>query len=110
MCRCNRLNGRLYDRARSELAKDLLARVHRAAKRMRDATTDYEQVIGHAARIGLSHREIAAAAGVSRATVRATITRSAGDETDLRTVDPDGDEPGAGDGHGQGPWEEAATD
>ena len=42
-------------------------------RRKRD--TEYEQAIGRAGRLGLSHREIAAAAQVSHATVRAILTR-----------------------------------
>src|SRR5436305_14452468 len=49
------------DRARGELRADLLRRVERAAKKKRDADTDYHQALHRAARLGLSHRDIATA-------------------------------------------------
>ena len=63
-------------RARNEMRTDILRRVERAAKRKREADTDYEQTIDRAARVGLSHREIAAAAHVTHGTVRAVLTRA----------------------------------
>lgn len=39
-------------------------------------TAGYEQAIARAGRLGLSHREIAAAAEVSHGTVRAILTRA----------------------------------
>ena len=49
-------------RARSALSADVLRQVTRAAKRKRDADSEYEQAITRAGRLGLSHREIAGAA------------------------------------------------
>ena len=46
-------------RARQELSADVLRQVTRAAKKKRDADTEYEQAITRAGRLGLSHREIA---------------------------------------------------
>jgi DNA-binding NarL/FixJ family response regulator len=63
-------------RARQQLSGDLLTQVTRAAKRKRDADAEYEQAIGRAGRLGLSHREIATAASVSHGTVRAILTRA----------------------------------
>ena len=63
-------------RARQALSADVLRQVARAAKRKQDADTEYEQAIGRASRLGLSHREIAAAAQVSHGTVRAILTRA----------------------------------
>ena len=63
-------------RARRALSADVLRQVARAAKRKQDADTEYEQAIGCASRLGLSHREIAAAAQVSHGTVRAILTRA----------------------------------
>ena len=63
-------------RARQQLSGDVLGQVTRAAKRKRDADTEYEQAIGRAGRIGLSHREIATAASVSHGTIRAILTRA----------------------------------
>ena len=62
-------------RARQELSADVLRHVTRAAKRKGEADSEYEQAIGRAGRLGLSHREIAAAAQVSHGTVRAILTR-----------------------------------
>ena len=63
-------------RARQELSGDVLRQVTRAAKRKREADSEYEQAISRAGRLGLSHREIAAAAQVSHGTVRAILTRA----------------------------------
>ena len=46
------------------------------AKCKRDADHEYEQAISRAGRLGLSHREIAAAAQVSHGTIRAILTRA----------------------------------
>ena len=63
-------------RARRALSTDVLRQVTRAAKRKRDADTEYEQAITRAGRLGLSHREIAGAAEVSHGTVRAILARA----------------------------------
>jgi hypothetical protein len=63
-------------RARRALSTDVLRHVTRAAKRKREADSEYEQAIARAGRIGLSHREIATAAEVSHGTVRAILARS----------------------------------
>lgn len=55
-----------HDRARSDLAKEILPRVHRAARRMRDAITDYQQVVAHAARIGVARRDRRGRRGVAQ--------------------------------------------
>ncbi|MGZ6575425.1 MAG: hypothetical protein ACXVH3_35215 [Solirubrobacteraceae bacterium] len=62
------------DRARDELRTDILRRVERAANRKREADIDCDQAIDRAARLGLSHREIATAAQVTHGT--AILTRS----------------------------------
>ena len=54
----------------------MLKQVARAAKRKRDADSEYEQTIKRAGRLGLSHREIAGAGEVSHGTVRAILTRA----------------------------------
>ena len=74
-------------RARRELSGDVLRQLARAAKRKREADGEYEQAIARAGRLGLSHREIAAAAEVSHGTVRAILTRA--------TASPNGNEPQA---------------
>lgn len=63
-------------RARQELSGDVLRQVTRAAKRKREADSEYEHAISRAGRLGLSHREIAAVAQVSHGTVRAILTRA----------------------------------
>jgi DNA-binding NarL/FixJ family response regulator len=83
-------------RARRELSGDVLRQLARAAKRKREADSEYEQGIARAGRLGLSHREIAAAAEVSHGTVRAILTRA--------TASPNGNEPQAAE------EEPAATD
>jgi len=78
-------------RARNKLRANILRRVERAAKRKREADTDYEQTIDRAARVGLSHREIAAAAQVTYGTVRAVLTRA---DTNTATTQPDAEPKG----------------
>jgi hypothetical protein len=73
-------------RARRELSGDVLRQLARAAKRKREADREYEQAIARAGRLGLSHREIAAAE-VSHGTVHAILTRA--------TASPNGNEPQA---------------
>jgi DNA-binding NarL/FixJ family response regulator len=63
-------------RARRALSMDVLRHVTRAAKRKREADSEYERAIARAGRIGLSHRDIATAAEVSHGTVRAILARS----------------------------------
>jgi O-acetyl-ADP-ribose deacetylase (regulator of RNase III) len=62
-------------RARAELRTDILRNVERAARRKREADADCDYALARAARIGLSHRDIAMAAGVTHSTVRAAIAR-----------------------------------
>jgi DNA-directed RNA polymerase specialized sigma24 family protein len=77
------------ERARNELRADILRRVERAAKRKREAETDYTHAIQLAARLGLSHREIATAGHVAHGTVRAILTRA---ETNTSTPEPGADD------------------
>jgi DNA-binding NarL/FixJ family response regulator len=83
-------------RARRQLSGDVLRQLTRAAKRKREADREYEQAIARAGRLGLSHREIAAAAEISHGTVRAILTRA--------TLSPNGHQPQAAE------QEPAATD
>jgi len=62
-------------RARHELGSDVLRRVERAARRKREADDEYAHAIARAARLGLPHREIAAAAHVAHGTIRAIVAR-----------------------------------
>ena len=63
-------------RAREELGPELLRRVERAARRRREAEREYEQAVVRAGRLGLAHRDVAAAAEVAHGTVRAIIARA----------------------------------
>jgi len=63
-------------RAREELGPQLLRRVERAARRKREAELEYEEAIVRAGRLGLVHRDVAAAAQVAHGTVRAIIART----------------------------------
>jgi hypothetical protein len=53
-------------RAREVLGPDLLRRVERAGRRKREAEHEYEQAVVCAVRLGLAHRDVAAAAQVAR--------------------------------------------
>ena len=59
------------DDARRRLGGDLLKRVTKAAQRRRDADHDYRETVRQAVAVGLRHREVGEAAGVSHATIRA---------------------------------------
>lgn len=47
--------------------------MERAARRKREAEGEYEQAVSRAGRLGLAHRDVAAAAGVAHGTVRAIL-------------------------------------
>ena len=66
----------------------MLRQVTRAAKRKREADREYEQAISRAGGLGLSHREIAAAAQVSHGTVRAILTRATPGANNERADEP----------------------
>lgn len=61
--------------ARERVGGQLLRAVERTAKKLRDATGEYEQAIVQAVRLGLPARDIAARAGVSHGTVAAVARR-----------------------------------
>jgi len=63
------------EHARKEVGGELLRRVVRARKRKREADAEHDQAIRQAARIGLSHREIAQAAETTHGTIRAIVER-----------------------------------
>jgi hypothetical protein len=50
--------------------------VERAARRKREAEHEYEQAVVRAVRLGLAHRDVAAAAQVAHGTVRAIVART----------------------------------
>lgn len=65
---------------RDALRGDTLRSVERTGRRARETRSDHHQAIARAMRLGLSTREIAAAADVTHGTVRAISNRvSAGD-------------------------------
>ncbi len=74
-------------RARAGMGPEVLERVKRAAVRQREADAEYGVAVRQAGRLGLSHREIAAAAQVTHATVRAILSRGIqGDDGDVGAV------------------------
>ncbi len=63
------------ERVRNSLRGDTLRSVDRSGRRAREARSEYHQAIARAMRLGLSTREIAAAAGVTHGTVRSISNR-----------------------------------
>jgi DNA-binding NarL/FixJ family response regulator len=61
--------------AREGLGTQVLRLVERSAKKLREATSDYESAIAQAVSVGLPARDIAARAGVSHGTVAAVARR-----------------------------------
>jgi hypothetical protein len=66
---------------RDALRPDTLRSVERTGRRAREARLEHHRAIARAMRLGLSTREIAAAAGVTHGTVRAISARLAGGDT-----------------------------
>lgn len=64
------------ERARQELGTQVLRQVRSAARRKREAQSEYEHAVLRAARLGLAHRDIATEAEVAHGTVRALIART----------------------------------
>jgi DNA-binding NarL/FixJ family response regulator len=73
------------DEVRSALSGDALRRVERTGRQAREAQLEHHRAIARAMRLGLSTREIAAAADVTRGTVRAITNRlaAAGSQGDV---------------------------
>ena len=63
-------------RAREELRPDVLRQITRAARRKRETEVEYAQAVTRAVRLGLTHREVAAAAEVTHGTIRAILDRT----------------------------------
>src|SRR5437763_272521 len=61
--------------ARDRVGAQMLRSVERSAKKLRDATEEYERAVVQAVRRGLAARDIAARAGVSHGTVAAVARR-----------------------------------
>jgi hypothetical protein len=66
---------------RGALRGDTLRSVERTGRRAREARLEHHRAIARAMRLGLSTREIAAAAGVTHGTVRAISARLASGDT-----------------------------
>lgn len=73
------------DEVRSALSGDALRRVERTGRQAREAQLEHHRAIGRAMRLGLSTREIAAAADITHGTVRAITNRlaAAGSQGDV---------------------------
>ncbi|MGI8572020.1 MAG: hypothetical protein ACR2L9_05250 [Solirubrobacteraceae bacterium] len=65
---------------RTALQPDILKRVERTGRNVRAAQGEHHRTIGRAVRLGLSTRQIAAAAGVTHGTVRAIASRVSAEE------------------------------
>jgi hypothetical protein len=73
---------------RDALRGDTLRSVERTGRRARETRMEHHQTIARAVRLGLSTREIAAAAEVTHGTVRAISNRLAAAGDDGRPADP----------------------
>ena len=63
--------------ARDRLRKDVLRRVERSARRLREVTAEHETLIAQADALGLGAREIAERASIAHGTVAAIVRRHA---------------------------------
>lgn len=61
--------------ARARLRKDVLRRVERSARKLREVTAEHELVIAQADELGLAAREIAERASIAHGTVAAIVRR-----------------------------------
>lgn len=61
--------------ARDRLRKDVLRRVERSARKLREVTAEHETVVAQADELGLGAREIAERAGIAHGTVAAIVRR-----------------------------------
>lgn len=74
---------------RDALRSDTLRSVERSGRRARETRMEHHQAIARAMRLGLSTREIAAAADVTHGTVRAISNRLSATGTEGRSADSD---------------------
>ena len=63
--------------ARDRLRKDVLRRVERSARRLREVTAEHETLVAQADALGLGAREIAERASIAHGTVAAIVRRHA---------------------------------
>jgi DNA-binding NarL/FixJ family response regulator len=68
--------------ARDALRAHSLKLVERSARRVRDAQTEHERAVVQATKLGLSTRDVAAAAGVTHGTIRAISLRATENASD----------------------------
>lgn len=78
--------------ARDRLRKDVLRRVERSARRLRDVTAEHETLIAQADALGLGAREIAERATIAHGTVAAIVRRHAQRTTGGGVVAPEAGE------------------
>ena len=62
-------------RVRDELGKELLRAIERTARRRREIDLEYQDAIRRAGRLGIAHRDIAAAASAAPGTIRSLLAR-----------------------------------
>jgi hypothetical protein len=93
--------------ARDQLRGELLKRVARTARRMRETASEHHDAVRRASRIGLSAREIAAEAGVAPATIRAVLVRATPDDAGAAEATGGDDADDAGPVDREGSWEHA---
>jgi len=78
-------------RARNELGAEVARRIKRAAQRKREVELEYEEAVRLASRIGVTHGEIAAAAGISPNAVRSVLARGEGAAAPEPQAEPEGE-------------------
>lgn len=81
--------------ARDGLRAEVLRGISRSAKKLREATAEYESSVARGASLGLGAREIAERAGVAHGTVAAIVRRQQRGGTDIDAHATDGDRPDA---------------
>jgi DNA-binding NarL/FixJ family response regulator len=93
------------EEVRDTLRADTLRSVERTGRRARETRMEHHQAIARAVRLGLSTREIAAAADVTHGTVRAISNRLAAGSHDGELAEPSHDdvEPHEADEHADEP-------
>ncbi len=96
-----RAESRGKEEVKRALGGDALKRVERSGRQARDARAEHHRAIARAMRLGMSTREIAAAADVTHGTVRAIVNRLAITRTQ---TDPESGQPLEGQEAGRGSW------
>jgi hypothetical protein len=101
-----RAEARGQDEVRDALRADTLRSVERTGRRARETRMEHHQAIARAVRLGLSTREIAAAAELTHGTVRAISNRLAavGADPEMADADHAAAEPRDGGAHDPDPY------